>query len=401
MARGELKFAHQRARGIVGHPNFALIIVQATVNVPLDSTGGLTESLSLCITSGAQIAHRSLRDGEGVGLCQTTVFSRHLVVTLGQSFDTRGLLGHVVLHYGGKCHPVGTGNGVFHRASHGRAVHHEIHHAFVHAGQRAVHDTRFHTIVIDVEIERVAHGAVTRFLRCRHSISLRTGQTGEGVGEIGVAGRVGVQRRVFIVLIKHLVFDVLHTAHLRHLDFHPTRAITTGVDGRGDQVERTHRGTGRQFEMVSFPIRSRRGGGTRRFGVRLHHVVAFGQIEERDAFVGARAALRADRRVAIRTLVERERRFGESGGAGQVSLHTATRTDTVTGGRGGDVQLDRFGVLRVDASHAPPVRARIGATLGGDAHVKVFSVHRGRHFRFHRCTGSCRVGLVKPWAAAP
>ena len=401
MARGELKFAHQRARGIVGHPNFALIIVQATVNVPLDSTGGLTESLRLCITSGAQIAHRSLRDGEGVGLCQTTVFSRHLVVALGQSFDTRGLLGHVVLHNGSKRHPVSTGNGIFHRASHGRAVHHEIHHAFVHAGQRAVHDARIHTIVIDVEIERVAHGAVTRFLRGRHHIASRAGKTGEGVGEIGVAGRVGVQSGVFIILIKHLVFDVLHTAHFRHLDFHPTRAITTGVDGRGDQVEGTHRSRSRQLEVVSFPIRSRRGGGTRRFGVRLHHVVAFGQIEERDAFVGARAALRADRRVEISTIVKLERRFGESRRAGQVSLHTATRTDTVTGGRGGDVQLDRFGVLRVDASHAPPVRARIGTTLGGDAHVKVFSVHRGRHFRFHRCTGSCRVGLVEPRAATP
>ena len=264
-----------------------------------------------------------------------------------------------------------------------------------------MHDARIHTIVIDVEIERVAHGAVTRFLRGRHHIASRAGQTGEGVGEIGVAGRVGVQSGVFIVLIKHLVFDVLHTAHLRHLDLHATRAITTGVDGRGDQVEGTHRGTGRQFEMVSFPIRSRRGGGTRRFSVRLHHIVAFGQIEERDAFVGARAALRADRCVEISTIVKLERRFGESRRAGQVSLHTATRTDTVTGGRGGDVQLDRFGVLRVDTSHAPPVSARIGATLGGDAHVKVFSVHRGRNFRFHRCAGSCRVGLVKPWAATP
>ena len=264
-----------------------------------------------------------------------------------------------------------------------------------------MHDARIHTIVIDVEIERVAHGAVTRFLRGRHHIASRAGKTGEGVGEIGVAGRVGVQSGVFIILIKHLVFDVLHTAHFRHLDFHPTRAITTGVDGRGDQVEGTHRSRSRQLEVVSFPIRSRRGGGTRRFGVRLHHIVAFGQIEERDAFVGARAALRADRRVEISTIVKLERRFGESRRAGQVSLHTATRTDTVTGGRGGDVQLDRFGVLRVDASHAPPVRARIGATLGGDAHVKVFSVHRGRHFRFHRCTGSCRVGLVKPWAATP
>ena len=391
MSGGEFKLAHQRPRGFVGHPNFALAVVQAIVNVPLDSTGGVTDSLSLCISASAQIAHVPLRDGEGVGLRQTAVFSRHLVVALGQPFDTRGLLGHVVLHYGSKCHPVGTGNGVFHRASHGRAVHHEIHHAFVHAGQRAVHDARIHTIVIDVEIERVAHGAVTRFLRCRHHIGIRPGQTGEGVGEIGVAGRVGGQRRVFIVLIKHLVFDVLHTAHLRHLDLHATRAITTGVDGRGDQVEGTHRSTGRQLEVVSFPIRSRRGGGTRRFGVRLHHIVAFGQIEERDA----------DRRVEISTLIELERRFGESRRAGQVSLHTATRTDTVTGGRGGDVQLDRFGVLRVDTSHAPPVSARIGATLGGDAHVKVFSVHRGRNFRFHRSAGSCRVGLVKPRAATP
>ena len=197
-----------------------------------------------------------------------------------------------------------------------------------------MHDAKAGLIISGIQTQRTAHGTVTRLLRCRHHISFPYGKTGEGVGKIGITGSVSLQRCIQIFLCKHLVFDVLHTAHFRHFYNDASQAITTGVNGRGDQVEGTHRGTGRQFEMVSFPIRSRRGGGTRRFGIRLHHVVAFGQIEERDAVVGARAALRADRRVEIRTTVELERRFGESGGAGQVSLHTATGSGTVTGGGG-------------------------------------------------------------------
>ena len=234
-----------------------------------------------------------------------------------------------------------------------------------------MHDIRVHFICIDVEIERVPHGAVAGFLCCLHHITLRSGQTGESVGEIGVAGRVGVQRRVFIVLIKHLVHHVLHTAHFRHLDLHSPRAITTSVDGRSDQVEGTHCGISRQLEVVSFPIRSCCARGARRFCICFHHIVALGQIEERDAVVRTGAALRAERRVEIRARIELERGFGEARGAAQVGLHPTTRTGTVTGGGCIGDQRDVLRVARADTSHGPTAGAPSATALGDDAHVNV------------------------------
>ena len=381
----ERKTAHEVARVAVGdlYVQRSIVEIRATGQFPFHTARRITGGL--CTRNSAVgEADPRFRNDKGGDKIQSTVFCSHQVVAGRQIVDEHIFFREVVFHDRGEGQPRGRTcalHSEFNRAGFGGVGHAHVDLTLGHARHRVVDQRHSRCIVLAFHLEVRLHLAVAGLFSSRYHISSGS-QSRKGMSKVGVVGRVGLHHRAGIVRCGQVVDDLLHARHLRSLHFHPTRAGTARGNCRGNQVESAHTHVAGQFEGAVVPVRCRGGRRAARFGSGNHRVIAFRQVEECDAFVGARRALRGNHRVGVVALVEVEGRFREIGGSVDPGLHAAARTHARTGGRAARSERDGLRFAQVDSAHAPIVGPVRGAALGGDAYEERLPVHRGGHIYF-------------------
>ena len=381
----ERKTAHEVARVAVGdlYVQRSIVEIRATGQFPFHTARRITGGL--CTRNSAVgEADPRFRNDKGGDKIQSTVFCSHQIVAGRQIVDEHIFFREVVFHDRGEGQPRGRTcalHSEFNWAGFGGVGHAHVDLTLGHACHRMVDQRHSRCIVLASHLEVRLHLAVAGHFSGRSHI-LSGSQARERVGEVGVVGRVGLHHRVGILLSGQVIHDLLHTRHLRSLHFHPTRAGTARGNCRGNQVESAHTHVAGQFEGAVVPVRCRGDRRTARFGRGNHRVIAFRQVEERDAFVGARRALRGNHRVGVVALIQVEGRFREIGGTVDPGLHAAARTHARTGRGTARSERNRLRFAQIDSAHAPIVGPVRGAALGGDAYEERLPVHRGGHVYF-------------------